>query len=172
MIMQISVLIVAFIALISDLKYGRIYNKLTFPAILLGWAFAFYTDGISGLGNHFGATIGGILLYMPFAAFGFIGMGDVKLLGAIGALCGPIFMLNVFLYANAYAFVHAIVVQWLNYGKDGFMMLATSFKSGIFLKKTIKNINEDGTNKNYRFLMGIDLFLGTATACLYIFKLF
>jgi prepilin peptidase CpaA len=171
MTIQISVLIVTFIALISDLKYGRIYNKLTFPATLLGLIFAFYTDGISGLGYHFGATIVGILLYMPFAAFGFIGMGDVKLLGAIGAICGPVFMFNVFLYANAYAFLHAIIVQWLNYGKDGLMMLITSFKSGVFLKKTIKNVNEDGTNKKYKFLMGIDLFLGTITACVYIFKL-
>lgn len=161
------VLVVALIALITDLKHGRIYNKLTFPAMGLGWALAFATGGANELGYSLLATFVAIILYIPFAAFGFVGMGDVKLLAAIGAICGPSFMFSVFLYTGALGFIHAIIIQRLNYSKDAFGMLVASVKTGTFLKKSIHKENEH--QLKYKFLLGIDLFIATLIACFYAF---
>ncbi len=166
-IKKIIVLIVTFIAFLTDIKTGRIYNKLTFPAILLGWGLAVATGGLTELGYSFFATILAILLYLPFAAFGFVGMGDVKLLAAIGAIMGPTFMVTVFVYTGVLGLFHAIIVQCLNYGKNGFGMLITSLKTGLFLKKNIQNENEN--QLKYKFLIGIDIFIATVIACFYAF---
>ncbi len=75
-------------ALVSDVKYGRIPNKLTYPAILAGVALGFLTGGTEGMwssfagfGLGFGVLFGGMM-------FGGIGGGDVKLAAALGALVG------------------------------------------------------------------------------------
>lgn len=164
--------VVAFIALITDLRSGRVYNWLTFPAILLGWVLNLYLHGLSGLGYSVAATILGIMLYMPGGIFGLIGMGDVKLLGALGAIGGSNYVFTIFLYSSALGFPHAIIVQLLNYGKNAFGMAATSFTSGAFLQKTIHKENDNQLKAvKYRFLMGIDIFIATLISWYYVFNI-
>jgi len=163
---------VAFIAVITDLRHGRVYNWLTFPAILLGWLLNLYLHGLSGLGYSLAATFLGILLYMPGGAFGLIGMGDVKLLGALGAIGGSNYVFTIFLYSSAFGIPHAILVQILNYGKNAFWMLFTSFSSGAVLEKTIHKENvEQLKSGKYRFLMGIDIFIACIIAWFYVFNI-
>ncbi len=159
---------VSFIAMITDTRWGRIYNWLTFPTIFAGWALSFYSAGIEGLGYSFAATLVGILLYLPAAAFGLMGMGDVKLLGALGALGGSNFVVSIFLYSSALGIPHAIFIQLLNYRKDAFSMMLTSFSTGVFLEKTIHKENATTAKEGkYRFLLGIDIFLATVIACFF-----
>ena len=73
-------------------------NMLTAPAMLLGLAlnvWAFGWDGLQASLVGWATAIG--LLVMPFAAGG-IGGGDVKMMGAVGALLGPrLLLLSLFL---------------------------------------------------------------------------
>lgn len=158
------------IAMYTDLKWGRIYNWLTFPAIFTGWALNLAIYGMPGLAYSVAATLLGIFIYIPFALFGLMGMGDVKLLGAIGALGGSYFVFSVFLYTSALGTLHAVLIQLLNYGKNAFSMLLTSFSTGIFLQKTIKKENETTAKEGkYRFLLGIDIFIATLIAIYHTF---
>jgi prepilin peptidase CpaA len=158
-------ILVAMIAMITDMNRGRIYNWLTFPGILVGWILGFYFHGWSGLGYSIAATFAGIILYLPAAALGLIGMGDVKLLGALGALGGTNFVFTVFLYTSALGIPHAILVQMLNYGRNAFSMLLTSFSTRIFLEKTIQRENANLVSSGkYRFLLGIDIFIAVIAA--------
>ncbi len=167
---QIVAAIIAFVAMISDCRHGKIYNWLTFPAIFLGWGMNLYIDGLSGLGYSLAATFFGIAMYLPFAMLGLMGMGDVKLLGAIGALGGSYFVFSVFLYASAFGVVHALLIQFLNYGSNGFSMLVTSFSTGIFREKTIQKENLTTFKEGkFRFLLGVDIFLATLAACYHTF---
>ena len=162
---------VAFIAVITDLKDGRVYNWLTFPAMLLGWALNLYLHGFAGLGYSIAATVLGIMLYMPGGVFGLIGMGDVKLLGALGAIGGSNFVISVFLYSSALGLPHALLIQMLNYGRNAFGMAVTSFTSGAYLQKTIHKENKDQSKTgNYRFLMGIDIFIACIICWFHVFK--
>jgi Flp pilus assembly protein protease CpaA len=163
---QSIAIIVAFTAMLTDSSSGRIYNWLTFPAILIGWLVNFYLNGLDGFGLSLAGTFAGIFLYLPFAAINLLGMGDVKLLGGIGALGGPWFALSVFLYTSALGVVHALIVQFLNYGTDAAGMTVTSFTSGAFRHKTIHSENASASRDGrYRFLLGIDIFIATLIAC-------
>lgn len=153
----------------TDVKYGLVFNKLTFPAMLLGFVLNTLFFGISGFMYSFAACLAGIAIYMPAGALGLVGMGDVKLMGAIGALGGSSFMLSVFLFTSAIGLPHAIAVQYLNYRKDAFMMMITSFTTGAFKNKTIHKENKH--NNRYKFYLGADIFLATLIACFYSFQI-
>ena len=73
----------------SDLRTRRIPNAITGPAILAGATLNVLYGGGAGLTASLaglGLAIG--VLLAPFAAGG-IGGGDVKMMGAVGALLGP-----------------------------------------------------------------------------------
>ncbi|MEQ8235601.1 MAG: prepilin peptidase [Syntrophomonadaceae bacterium] len=81
------------ICLITDLRERKIYNLVLFPVLLFGIIFNLFTGGLQGfLHSLYGLLVGMGILILPFALGG-IGAGDVKLLGAIGAVKGPMFVL-------------------------------------------------------------------------------
>jgi prepilin peptidase CpaA len=70
-----------------DLRKGKIYNWLTYPAIVLGLLLA-ATGGWDRFVNHAqGMFIGGGVLFIGFLLRG-MGGGDVKLMAAVGAIYG------------------------------------------------------------------------------------
>ena len=80
-------------ALFFDLTRYKIPNYLTFPVIIGGLVFHTATNGLSGLWFSFlGLIVGLVIFFIPFAMGG-MGGGDVKLLGAVGALQGWQFVL-------------------------------------------------------------------------------
>ena len=87
---------VVIVAAITDLRTGRIYNWLVYPAIALGLALGAAggamdggSDGaLAGLKDHaLGAGFAFGVLVLCFAIGG-MGGGDVKLMAAVGALGG------------------------------------------------------------------------------------
>jgi len=99
-------------------------------------------------------------------------MGDVKLLGALGAIGGSNYVANIFLYSSALGIPHAVLVQLLNYGKDALWMIYTSFSTGVVLQKTIHKENNDLLKAGrYRFLMGIDIFIACIISWFHVFNI-
>ncbi len=83
-------------AAVVDLRMHRIPNYLTVPAAMLGLVYHTLTPGGLGpLGSLGGLGLGFCLLLVP-AVFGGGGMGDVKLLAALGAWLGPVMVLVAF----------------------------------------------------------------------------
>jgi len=95
----------------TDTTTGKIYNKITFPAMLLGIVLNGVFAGATGLiWALIGWAVGMAIQWVPFM-MGFAKAGDVKLLAAVGALKGWAFCLFGFLYgAAAFGF---ILVPWL-----------------------------------------------------------
>jgi prepilin peptidase CpaA len=84
----------------TDIRTRRISNRLTYPLMLAGLAINGVAAGQAGLaGSAAGLLLGGALLLIP-CALGAMGIGDAKLLAAIGALKGPFFALNTVVYAG------------------------------------------------------------------------
>lgn len=77
-----------------DLRYRKIPNLLTMPALLIGLALQVAAEGGPGLLDSFLGLGAGFLLFLfPFLS-GAMGGGDLKLAAAIGALKGWLFLLQ------------------------------------------------------------------------------
>jgi prepilin peptidase CpaA len=78
------------VASLHDVAWRRIPNWLNLSLALAGLAFALHTRGGGGAGDSLlGCCLGLALLALPYGK-GWIGAGDVKLLGAVGAWLGPL----------------------------------------------------------------------------------
>ena len=84
----LTVLLVG-IAVFTDLRWRRIPNSLTFTAFSLAVASRLAFQGLPGFGLALlGALIAPIILVLLHGGRG-LGMGDLKLAAAIGAIVGP-----------------------------------------------------------------------------------
>ncbi len=117
-----ALIVLTVTAAVVDLRCGKIPNWLTYPAILIGLcghAAAGYAagGGIAGAGREMGLT--GALLGLAVGCFplllcylaGGIGGGDVKLMGAVGAIGGWEVALGAMLYGFILAGLMAVVVM-------------------------------------------------------------
>jgi prepilin peptidase CpaA len=110
-----TIIVAATIVLVSmciafDVRTLRIPNFVTGPAILLGMTANGWMSGWAGLeASVIGFAMAVGLLLLPFALGG-IGGGDVKMMGAVGALLGPALTLQSLLVGlmagGAFAAVH------------------------------------------------------------------
>ncbi len=91
-----------------DLRFRKVPNWLTFAMAITGILFQAVDRGISGFQESLlGLALGILLLYIPFALGG-MGGGDVKLLGATGALVGPAILLKVFLASAIFGGIFSV----------------------------------------------------------------
>lgn len=100
----------ALVATILDLRTRRIPNALT--ATMAGAGIGLAAAGISGL-SLAAAVLGlviGFALMLPRHLLGPTGAGDVKLMGAVGAIVGPALVFKAFLFTAVVGGVLALVV--------------------------------------------------------------
>ncbi len=109
-------------AAITDLSRGKIYNALVYPVIVLAILLHTLLGGIRGephgpgspgdigLIGSLGGFAVGFLPLMLLAFSGGINGGDVKLVGAVGALMGWEFVLQTLLYSFLTAALLAVVL--------------------------------------------------------------
>ncbi len=105
----LTVLLVA-AAVYTDVRWGKIFNHLTMPAIVLG----LIINSLAGLNGfvHSIAGVGlGLGLFLVSCLLGrILGGGDIKLLMAIGALQGPTFLAWTICYAAIIGGVLATII--------------------------------------------------------------
>ncbi len=98
------------LAAVTDLRSRRVPNVLTVPTALAGLAYhVIAPDGWGLVTSLGGFALGFVLLLVP-ALSGGGGMGDVKLLAALGAWLGPLYILMAFAASAVAAAVLAIGV--------------------------------------------------------------
>lgn len=88
------ILAIAICGATTDLAWGRIYNWLTFPSIVLGILASGYVGGWSGLLGATLAVVVGFFVYGWMFFFRALGAGDVKFLMALGAWGGLPFVVQ------------------------------------------------------------------------------
>jgi prepilin peptidase CpaA len=80
---------IVFVSGYTDVKYGRVFNWVTYPAALVGIGLNGFQTGPRGLlfGVE-GLAVGFGVMLIPYL-MALVGGGDVKLLAAVGAFLGP-----------------------------------------------------------------------------------
>ncbi len=99
-VMLCNLMLAGFLALCAytDGTRGKIYNKYTFPTMLIGLVLNGFFGGPTGLlWSLFGLFVGLAIQWIPMM-LGVAKAGDVKLLGAVGALKGWAFCTFGFFY--------------------------------------------------------------------------
>lgn len=124
--------LVALIAIVSDLRYRKIFNWLTLPAMAIGLVISFLAAGLAGL------AFGAVGIVLAFLAFGWmwgikiLGAGDVKLLMAFAALAGAATLSG----RNGIAYVADLaLLSILVGGILAAILLAVKGRLGPFLRK-------------------------------------
>ena len=99
----------------TDLRSSRIPNVLTFSGIGMGCIAHVWGGGIQGLFFSLEGLVVGLGIFLFLYASGGVGAGDVKLMGAVGAMVGPfgalVSGLMAFLVGGVYA-LGAMCYEW------------------------------------------------------------
>ncbi len=97
--MSLAAVVIGTVAAFIDIKYRKIPNWLTFPAMLSGIAINLILNFKNWHFPLLGLIVGYLILIIPFLLGG-IGAGDVKLLMALGAFLGMRKIIVVGLYGG------------------------------------------------------------------------
>ncbi|HNP34694.1 MAG TPA: A24 family peptidase [Woeseiaceae bacterium] len=109
----IAVLIVVSIAAFLDIRTHRIPNWLTYSACALGLLLAAAAAGFNGLLNSLAGFAAAFIPLLLMFIGGSVGGGDVKLMGAVGALLGFPAGLNALISSILVGgFCAAIILLW------------------------------------------------------------
>ena len=81
--------IVLFLAVYLDIRTSRIPNWLTFTGMGSGLLVHILLEGAQGTIFSLSGLGTGLILFFAFYFLGAMGAGDVKLMGAVGAMVGP-----------------------------------------------------------------------------------
>ena len=100
----------ALVATVVDIRVRRIPNLLT--AAMAGAGIGLAASGASGVspGASIAGFILGLALMMPGYGLGATGAGDVKFMGAVGAIVGPALVVSAFLFTAVAGGVLALAV--------------------------------------------------------------
>ncbi|MGE0460838.1 MAG: prepilin peptidase [Vicinamibacterales bacterium] len=128
MVAELTALLIAGAACLTDLRSARIPNVLTFGAVALGLVFHVLTPPGSGAAFAGAGLLAGLLVFFPFFALGAMGAGDVKLMAALGVWIGWQPTLQVALYGALAGGVLAVgVALWHGYLRQALRNLRTLF---------------------------------------------
>lgn len=157
-------------ALVWDIKERRIPNVLTLPAMGVGLV---YGAALGGFGELVlsaqGLLLGAGLFIIPFA-FGGLGGGDVKLMAAIGALKGWLFVLHAVLltaiWGGLIALAAVLITRRFHVLRDFLIGLGLFVRTGgrVGLGAVLPASDNPAEEKRLVVPYGTAIFAGTVTA--------
>ncbi len=172
---DLVLLLVLLICVWTDLQERKIYNKVVFPAVFAGVVIHTASLGLPGMKTSIVGFIAGMLLFLVPFALGGLGAGDVKLLGAVGALKGPLFALYTALGTALVGGVIAVAfLLWRHELWSTLKRLTLAcvlFMSGRWTGKKGALLLLERTPYSSLFPYGLAISLGTIAAyCIIIFQ--
>ncbi len=168
---RLFLVLVLLIGVVSDIRFRKIPNWLTYPTVIIGVAFHTSTKGLEGfLFSAAGVGVGIGLLIIPYLMGG-MGAGDPKLMGAIGGLLGPraVFMAGIctFLVGGVYAIG---LLAWHGYLRETARRYWLFFKSYILTKGFIY-VPPSDNEKKPKLCYGVAIALGTLISVIFGIKI-
>ncbi|MBE0466415.1 MAG: prepilin peptidase [Candidatus Desulforudis sp.] len=170
MLIDIAVVALVALAVVWDIRIHKIPNWLTFTAVAAGVGLNMWQAGFSGLVVSLQGLLVGLAVFLIPFVLGGMGGGDVKLIGAIGALKGWVFVLHVALFTALWGGVIALLAVVItkqfkvlhDFGIGLGLFVWTSGKIGVESMLP----HEKSVSENQRLVVpyGIAIFAGTISA--------
>lgn len=148
---------------VTDLQSGRVYNKVTYPAILIGFALNAWLERAAGVWSSAEGFLLAAVLMGGLALIGGMGGGDAKLLAGIGAIRGYPFIVDVLFYSFLVGGAMALIVAiwqgrlWTILRRVGGMLYT------IFLFRRLPRMEWNDV-KSYKIPFGVAICLGALWA--------
>jgi len=92
---DIALWILLIIAAVTDIAWGKIFNLLTFPFMVVGLALRYWGHGSDALVHSVIALVAAFLFFYPLFLLHAFAAGDVKLLMAVGAWSNVSVVVNI-----------------------------------------------------------------------------
>ncbi len=158
-------------SLYTDLKYGKIYNFITIPSIAAGLVLNAHVNAngaLAGIYNGSAAVLIAFVFFIIPYMMGALGGGDVKLMMAIGALKGYIFLAVSILAIGLVSLALSLFVFMMQLFKDYKFSGMLNILAGFYHKNILVGGDElkPILKKNLKF--GISIFFGTIIAYIYL----
>lgn len=159
-----ALLLVLVVSVYTELKDNRIPNWVTLPAVGVGLLAGYAPGGITLAASVQGFLIGFLFLFV-FYMFGGMGGGDVKLMGALGALMGyPAILTTVVYTAVLGGFMAFAVLIW---NRNFWHGLWQSVAMLLRRKKPESETTEEAEDKMGTVPYGIAIVLGALLTLLF-----
>ena len=159
----ITAITISSVAAAADIRFRRIPNWLTYSAMLLGVGYHIIVNGTQGFFFGAGGLFLGLALLIVFYLTGGMGAGDVKLMGAVGALLGPKGVFITFIFTALVGGIYAIILLLLRFRVKGtairLSIMFSSLRFGASFTGAPVNTNEKTAVLNYGVCIAIGVFL-------------
>jgi prepilin peptidase CpaA len=129
--MLLAALSICSVAAVTDIRSRRIPNWLTYSAMLLGVGYHVMVNGANGFLFSTAGLFLGLALLIVFYLAGGMGAGDVKLMGAVGALLGPKDVFTVFFFSAIVGGIYAIILLLVHFRVKETAMRLGGMLSGL-----------------------------------------
>jgi prepilin peptidase CpaA len=164
-------LAVLLVSALTDLRWQRIPNWITFPSMMGAPLLHTMAHGPQGLLFSLQGIGVGMGLLLVFYVLGGMGAGDVKLLGAVGGFVGPDGVLSAFLMTAVVGGVYAVALLLMHWGARKSMRYGITFLRTVFLTRgagQMTALREAEPKLRY----GVVIAIGTIAAQLWADRLF
>ncbi len=136
---EIALLLLLIVATATDLLWGKIYNWLTLPFLVLGIAFQFTQFGSTAGWESLVSVVIALALFFPLYLVQAVAAGDAKLLMAMAAWSNPATVFEVSAVALVVgAFVGLLTLLQQKGFKQGAQSIAENLRSSAPTKTALK----------------------------------
>jgi len=154
----VLVLLLTAVCAFTDFRQGKIYNKVTYPAAAAGLVLSLasppptFAWSLAGL-------VGALAAYGLLSRVGGMGIGDVKLMAALGALKGLPFIF----FASFYIFLAASVAGVAVLAWNGRLLPALKWVGGTLASAVVPGYSPPKLEGGMTTMpFGPSIFIGTA----------
>ena len=161
--LTLLVIIVVVGAAVTDFRWQRIPNLLTFPSMAVGIVGHTVIHGWGGLGFSLSGLGLGLVLLLGFYAMGGMAAGDVKLMAAVGSFVGPLNVFLVFLMTAILGGFYSIGMMIHELGFRGMLEHVGRMFKTLFLTGKIKMAFSGNAESDVKLRYGLVIALGTLT---------
>ena len=158
---QIILIVVLIIAAISDIRFQKIPNWLTFPAMLAAVVINTSSMGLQGFLFSFGGILVGIAAMIIPYLMGGMGAGDAKLMGAVGGMLGPKGVFIAFLLTALIGGLYALGILAYCGGLGETVLRYWQMLKMFFLTGKVSYVPPPAQDAKPRLRYGVAIAMGT-----------